>query len=104
MEKDIAIVVLNYVQYINVIPGIKQLIDNGYSVDFYCPKVDTEDGFKEMFDDIREFLIKEKFNVYDSTQNIRYKVVLEPYPQNNIIFQTKYKIKTLSCKILIFYL
>lgn len=93
MERDIAIVVLNYIQYINIIPGIKELIKKGYKVDFYCPSVNDAEGFKEMFDDARKLLIEQNYQVYDKSQNIKYKVLLEPYPELNFSFDAKYLIK-----------
>ena len=93
MKRDIAVVVLNYIQYINIIPGIKELIKKGYTVDFYCPKVKNNEGFEEMFVDARNFLKKEGYNVYEQTQLINYKVLLEPYPEYNFEFNAKYLIK-----------
>lgn len=93
MKRDIAIVVLNYIQYINVIPAIKKLIKKGYTVDFYCPKIKSDDGFQEMFEDARKFLLVEGYNVYDKTQPIEYKVLLEPYPEYSFDFKAKYFIK-----------
>lgn len=93
MKRDIAIVILNYIQYINVIPAIKDLIKKGYTVDFYCPNVESNDGLGEMFNDARELLLKEGYNVYGETQPIEYKVLLEPYPEYNFNFNAKYLIK-----------
>lgn len=93
MKKDIAIVVLNYIQYINIIPAIKELIIKGHSVDFYCPHLETKDGFNDMFDDIKTFLKKEGYNVYDKTQPFKYKVLLEPYPEPAFDIKAKYQIK-----------
>ncbi len=91
--KDIAVVILNRIQYDNVIPGIEELKKCGYSIDIYCShwKEDIS-GMNNMFDDITEYCKKNNFNVYrDLEPNIKYKVLLEPYPCLDI--KAKYKIK-----------
>ena len=57
MQKDIAVVIQNYVQFINVKLGIDELIKKGYSVDIYCPKDNDNSGFFEMFDDIKKLYL-----------------------------------------------
>ena len=91
-EKDIAVVILNYIQYINIIPGIESLIKKGYSVDIYCNDTDDNAGFKELFADIRKHMREKGYTVYECAQKIKYKVLLEPYP-TGINIKSKYKIK-----------
>ena len=91
MKKDIAIVILNYIQYSNVIPGIKELIKEGYQVDFYCTN-SSDTGFNNLFNDVKELMIKEGYNVYSTEQNINYKVLMEPYP-SGLDIKSKYKIR-----------
>lgn len=91
MKKDVAIVVLNYIQYLNIIPGIKELIKEGYKVDFYC-STSSDAGFNNLFSDVKDLMEKEGFNVYSTEQDIDYKVLLEPYP-SGLNIKAKYKIR-----------
>lgn len=93
MKKDIAIVILNYIQYINIKPGIDRLLELGYSVDIISP-IDNENdtsGFHEMFKNINGFLKEKQYNVYDKEPDFEYKILLEPYPY--VKLKSKYKIR-----------
>ena len=98
--KNVAIVILNYTQYISIKRGIDELKKRGYHIDVYCPVSDKTDGFKEMFDDTRNLLIKNGYNVYSNVKNKKYKVLLEPYP--SMLIDAEYKIRyrygTISAK------
>lgn len=101
MEKNIAIVILNYIQFINVKPGIDELIKKGHKLDIYCPISEDTDGFKELFEDNVQTLLNQGYTVYRTIENNKkYKILLEPYPCMNI--EAKYKIKyrygTISAK------
>lgn len=92
--RDIAVVILNYVQYTNIIAGIERLIELGYTVDIYCDSYAEGDttGFNDMFNDISEICKKKNLNVYRKADpELHYKVSLEPYPQLDI--NADYKIK-----------
>ncbi len=89
--KNVAIVILNYTQYISIKRGIDELKKRGYHIDVYCPVSDKTDGFKEMFDDTRNLLIKNGYNVYSNVKNKKYKVLLEPYP--SMLIDAEYKIR-----------
>lgn len=101
MNKNIAIVILNYIQFVNVKSAIDELINLGYNVDIYCERVETNDGFKELFEDNVNILINKGYKVYRNVLKKRkYKILLEPYPSMEI--DAKYKIKyrygTISAK------
>lgn len=83
--------VLNNIQFLSIKAGVDKLIKKGYHVDFYCPISYSNDGFTEMFSDLREYLKQNKYNVYSSVKNYNYHVLLEPYPMMDI--KAKYKIK-----------
>ena len=91
--KDIAVVILNRIQYENIILGLKELKKHGYSVDIYCSDGgDDKSGFADMFNDIAEHCKSGDFTVYRKPDpNSEYKILLEPYPALNI--NAKYKIK-----------
>lgn len=91
MTKNIAVVVLNYIQFVNIKPGIDELIKKGYCVDLYCPIVESNDGFNDMFSDIRKYLKKSNYNIYSCVQDKYYQILLEPYPAMDI--KSKYKIR-----------
>lgn len=92
MKRDIAVVVLNSVQYMNIIPGLKELLKKGYTIDFYCNDPDDSNGFKEMFADARKTLKENGFNVFEDKTQYEYQVLLEPYP-SGIDIKAKYKIR-----------
>lgn len=91
MYKDIAVVILNYIQYVNIVPGINKLIEKGYNVDIYCPFIKTNDGFDIMYNDNIRNLKEKGYNVYTKVSKKKYKILLEPYPYMNI--ESKYKIR-----------
>lgn len=102
MENKIAIVIINYIQFVNIKPGIDELISRGHTIDIYCPKGDKEnEGYSNLFEDNVKILKKMGYNVYREVDTARkYKILLEPYPFMKI--KAKYKIKyrygTLSAK------
>ncbi|MBQ6825902.1 MAG: hypothetical protein IJP34_04500 [Clostridia bacterium] len=91
--KDIAVVILNRIQYDNIVSGLEELKKSGFSVDIYCSHWDEDSsGMNNMFDDITDYCEKNNFNVYRKVDpKIEYKVLLEPYPCLDI--SAKYKIK-----------
>lgn len=92
MKKNIAVSIANYIQYINIKPGLDKLIDKGYEIDIYCPKIVDDDGFNNIFEDNVKILKENGYKVYRKPQKSKkYKVLLEPYPCLNI--ESKYKIK-----------
>lgn len=91
MSKNIAIVILNYTQYMSIKRGIEELKKRGHNIDIYCPNSNQTDGFKEMFDNTKKILSKCGYRVYRTIQNKKYKVLLEPYPSMNI--NAEYKIR-----------
>lgn len=91
MSKDIAIVILNYTQYMSIRRGIEELKNRGHNIDIYCPNSKQTDGFKEMFDNTKNLLSKCGYKVYRTIQDKKYKVLLEPYPSMNI--NAEYKIR-----------
>ena len=101
MDKSIAIVILNYIQFVNVKPAIENLIQLGYKVDIYCQTAENDDGFKELFEDNVRTLIKNGFKVYrTSSKSKKYKVLLEPYPSMSIVakYKIKYRYSAISAK------
>lgn len=102
MENKIAIVIINYIQFVNIKPGIDELISRGHKIDIYCPKDNKEnEGYSNLFEDNIKILKKMGYNVYREVDKAqKYKILLEPYPFMNI--KAKYKIKyrygTLSAK------
>lgn len=102
MENKIAIVIINYIQFVNIKPGIDELISRGHKIDIYCPKDNKEnEGYSNLFEDNVKILKKMGYNVYREVDKAqKYKILLEPYPFMNI--KAKYKIKyrygTLSAK------
>lgn len=106
MNKSVAVVILNYIQYINVKSGIDELIKRGYKVDVFCSEINSSDGFGQMFDDTAQLLKKEGYKVYRSLNNKKYKVLLEPYPYMEIdaIYRIRYRYGMISAKPNIVYL
>ena len=100
MNLDIAVVILNYIQYVNIIPGINALVKRGYKVDIYCPKITTNDGFDDMYNDNIKLLKKNGYNVYSKTNKKKYKILLEPYPYLNILsqYRIRYRYSNISAK------
>lgn len=91
--KDIAVVILNHIQYDNIVSGLEELKKCGYSIDVYCPEQsDDSSGINNMMDDISKYCRENNFDVYRKLNpDIKYKVLLEPYPFLDI--SAKYKIK-----------
>lgn len=101
MKNNIAIVILNNIQFINVKPVIEILTNKGYPIDIYCPDTNDETGFKELFLDNVNNLKRLGYKIYRKVQKTKkYKVLLEPYPCVDI--DSKYKIRyhysTISAK------
>ncbi len=91
MQKDVAVMIQNYVQFINLKSGIDKLIAKGYTVDIYCPTDKSDVGYKDMYNDIRKYLKNNGYTVYNEVNNFEYKVLLEPYPF--MLIKSKYVIK-----------
>ena len=91
MKNNVAIVILNYIQYVNIKPGIDELSKRGYDIDIYCPKSNSNDGFDLMFENTKKILKDNNYNVFRKVQKKKYKVLLEPYPCMPI--NSKYKIR-----------
>ncbi len=92
-QKDVAVVVLNYVQYDSIKLGINALIKKGYIVDIIVPikSEGKSTGFQEMFTNISQYLKGIGYNVINKKTSYEYKVLLEPYPFFNV--KSKYKIR-----------
>ena len=106
MNKSVAVVILNYIQYINVKSGIDELIKRGYKVDIFCSEINSSDGFGQMFDDTAQLLKREGYKVYRDLNNKKYKVLLEPYPCMEIdaVYRIRYRYGMISAKPNIVYL
>ncbi len=106
MDKKTAIVILNYIQYVNVKPAMDELKKRGIKVDVYCPVVENQNGFEDMFNKTVEFLTKDGYKVYRSVNNNTYKVLLEPYPCMDIkaTYRIRYRYGTISAKPKITYI
>lgn len=100
MKREVAVVILNYVQYSSIIPGIRELKKRGHSIDIYCPNTNADDGFKEMFDATKKTLQEKGFKVLRNLQNVKDDVLLEPYPCMDIEanFRVRYRYGTISAK------
>ena len=100
MNNNVAVVILNYIQYINVKPGLDELIKRGINVDIFVPDTDASDGFKEMFDNTLELLKENGYKVYRKVNKKEYKVLLEPYPCLDIkaTYKIRYRYGTISAK------
>ncbi len=100
--KDIAVVILNHIQYVNIFAGLKELKRCGYSIDVYCSDwVGDPTGMNNMFDDIADYCKKNGFDVLRKTDpNMEYKVLLEPYPYHDITakYKIKYRYSNISAK------
>ena len=101
MSNKIAITIQNYVQFYSVKPFLDL---KKYSIDIYVPSIDISNtGFKNMYDDIYDFLVEKKYNVYRNPKNIKYKILLEPSPMDyyfkfNYKYRIKYKYTAISAK------
>ena len=91
-EEKIAVVMYNYIQYLSIMPGIRELIKQGYDVDFYVAKFNDSFGWDDIQADVLKVLKKEGYKVYRKSQNIHYKIVLEPY-LNDFTKDAKYYIR-----------
>ena len=49
MENKIAIVIINYIQFVNIKPGIDELISRGHKIDIYCPKDNKENEGRQAY-------------------------------------------------------
>lgn len=99
--KKIAITIQNFVQFYS----LKNYINTADNViiDLYVPISINDLGFDGMFDDIYNYLKKEKYRVYRKVKKIRYDILLEPYPMDiyfkfNYKFRIKYKYCAISAK------
>ena len=103
-ERDIAVTIQNMVQFYSIKNGIDGLVKKGYLVDIYVPSSDDSSGFGEMFDSTYNYLLESNYNpIRTSNENIRYKILLEPYPMDfyikiNYTYRIKYKYSLLSAK------
>lgn len=99
-QKNVAFVVLNYIQFYNVKIIIDALIKRQIPVDIYVPEGKTEDGFDKMFDDVYTYIKKLGYSVSRQYDEKEYKIVLEPYPffHINAQYRMKYKYGILSAK------
>ena len=104
IKKDIAIAVLNLVQFYSVKAGIDYLIKMGYVIDIYIPYNKTDNGFGNQFDDSYKVLKKLNYSIRrKSNKNIKYKILLEPFPIDayfkiSFEYRIKYKYSLLSAK------
>lgn len=92
MNKKIAITIQNFVQFYSV----KAFIDQGkYDIDIYVPSSNDKRGYTEMYEDIYNYLVKNKYRVYRKLENNKkYKVILEPYAMDSYYnFESGYKLK-----------
>ena len=92
MDNRIAIVIYNYIQYLNIMPGAEELIRRGYKVDFYGLVTDDKNGFQDIFDDVINHLKEKGYKVYTKGKKVKYKILLEPY-ESNLNINAKYNIR-----------
>ena len=79
MENKIAVVIENYIQYVNIKEGINFLIKKGYQVDIFCPESEEENGAKKIFDDLTKILENKGYKVFrNNNRKTKYKILLEP--------------------------
>ena len=90
MNNNIAIIILNYVQFVNIKPALSYL-NQKYKVDIYCVGEYYDAGMMKMFDDFSNYLKEQNIKVYRKVQKKKYKLLLEPYPCMEI--DAKYRIK-----------
>ncbi len=88
----IAVVIHNYIQCLNVLPGIEELIKQGYHVDIYGLLTMDDTGFQDLFNDVIKQLRKKGYHVYNETKDINYKILLEPY-ESSLVINAKYRIR-----------
>ena len=91
-NNSIAFVIQNYIQYLNIIPGIEALIKRGYDVDLYGLVVENPDGYTELFNDVIEQMKNKGYKVYTKEQRKTYKIVFEVY-ECSLKLKAKYRIK-----------
>lgn len=106
MVRDVAICILNNIQYLSIKNGMDKLIELGYSVDIICPLYENDNtGFNDVFEDTITKL-KEKYNVFNYVPDYEYKILLEPYPFVDIKhkYRIKYHYSLLSAKPSVVYL
>ncbi len=84
-EKDVAVVIQSVVQFYNIKNGIDALNKNGISYDIYVPIYEDNEGFKEIYDETYNKITSMKYDVKRKACNIKYKILLEPYPIDDII-------------------
>ncbi|NMA51097.1 MAG: hypothetical protein GX951_04530 [Mollicutes bacterium] len=101
MKKDVAVVFLNYIQYVSIVPTLEKLTSMGYKVDYYCLKDGDPIGFDIMFNDFKRMLREKQIKIYEKALKCEYKVLLEPYPIEMGIrykYRIKYAYSLLSAK------
>lgn len=100
--KKIAITIQNFVQFYSVKPFIDSMTN--VCIDLFVPEAINDLGFKEMFDDIYNYLVSAGYNVYRKVDmSKKYKILLEPYPMDiyfifNYEYRIKYKYSVISAK------
>ena len=100
MNKNIAVVILNETQLKNILPCVDELLLKNYEVDIYCNDSDYDIGFKNMFQHTRDIL-SDKYNVYTTPLDKKYKILLEPYPSGMDIkseYKIRYRYSNISAK------
>ena len=94
INKDIAIVILNSVQFLNIRFGIDELLKKNLKIDIYIPIENNKNGFERMFDDVFNEMKDLGYNPKRILKdNIHYKILLEPYPMEYYKFNFDYRIK-----------
>lgn len=104
MEKDIAIVLMNLIQFQSLKQVIDELIKRKYQLDIYVPKIEDTLGYSDMYDKTYNFLNENSYNPKRNLEpNVKYKILLESNPTDQYYdfdykYRIKYKYSTLSAK------
>ena len=103
IKKDIAIVVENLIQFQYIENGINILLNNNISLDIYVPTSKYADGFDNLFNNAYDYLQKNNYMPKRLSDNIEYKILLEPYPTDkyfkiNHTYRIKYPYSLVAAK------
>lgn len=94
MEKDVAIIIENLVQFHSLKLCIKEMKKQNISVDIYVPCAEWDEGFNNLFENTYNILNQLGYSpLRFNNLNIKYKILLEPYPIDNLGIQYDYRIK-----------
>ena len=105
MKNKIAVVILNFVQFYSLKPFLD--LNDKYNIDIYVLEFfNDKSGFNDMFNDLYNYLRKNKYNVYrKAKKTVKYKILLEPYPMISSFYDNlhydyrlKYKYASISAK------